>query len=73
MFSDASENKTTESLTAVSRHYDQITAQSFRRLNNFDTRIAQHNCDFAGNLAVNFPPCQSLKLGSRGGLDSNEG
>jgi hypothetical protein len=45
MFSHASKNEMTESLPAVRRHYDQVGAQPFRGLKNFDRRIAHQDFD----------------------------
>ena len=73
MFGHASEDETTESLPAVGRHYDQVGAQSFRCLKNFDARIARHDFDFAGGFVIDFLASQPLKLGSRGGLHLAEG
>ncbi len=57
MFSDASENETTESPPAVGRHYDQVGAQSFRCLQNFDARLAHHHFDFVLGFAVDVMAC----------------
>ena len=73
MFSDASENEMTESLTAVRRHYDQVGAMSFRCLKNLNTRIAHRDFDFVAGFAIDYLACVPLKPASRGGLHLTEG
>ncbi len=73
MFSHASKNEMTESLPAVSRHYDQVGAPSFRGLKNLDRRIAHHDVDLVAGFAVDSLACQPHKFGSCGGLHLTEG
>ena len=62
MFSHASENETTESFPAAGRHYDQAGTQSFRRLKNFDGRIAHQDLDFVTGFAIDFAACSRSSL-----------
>lgn len=73
MFGNASQNEMAESLPSVSRHYDQIRAQSSRRLNNLGARIAHSDFDLAGDFAVDFLAREFLQPGSRGGIHLAKG